>query len=132
MCYFYFLENVHLNIIFNVIILQVCHHNTAIGCSIFFNLETPLILGSASGWMVYLFGHQAQRKLLPLSWAVWVFDADISPRAVGLVLTHPSSHIHPPVASHDAPLYSSPFASSLDNSTASSSVPASSHQVKVA
>ena len=48
MCYFYFLENVHLNIIFNVIILQVCHHNTAIGCSIFFNLVPQ------AGWSTFL------------------------------------------------------------------------------
>ena len=102
------------------------------GVQLFFNLETPLILGSAPGWMAYLFGHQAQRKLLPLSWTVRFFDADTSPSRVGLVLTHPSSHIHPPMPSHDAPLHSSPFASSSDTSTASLSVSAPSHQVKVA
>ena len=129
---FYFLENVHFNIIFNAIILQVYHHNRAIGSSIFLNLETPLILRSAPGWIVYLFGHQAQRKLLPLSRAVRFFDADVSPRAVGLVLAQPSSHIHPPVPSQDAPRHSSPVASSSDTSTASPSVSAPSHQVKVA
>ena len=103
-CYFYFLENLYLNIIWNVIILPVYRYNKTNGCSILLNLETPFILRSTAGWKVYPLVTKPRGSWHPSPGLCGGLMLTKVPGLLGLVPVHPSSHIRPPVASHDAPL----------------------------